>query len=110
MKLVAKFSIVLGATLALVFALAGYIWVGATQTEVERSVEHDHDVIGRVLAAGIAEVWIDTKTDPQRADREIDALLDRSSQAVGNTRFEWHLGEQTPAEIQRIEGTEFVSR
>ncbi|HWU88418.1 MAG TPA: ATP-binding protein [Kofleriaceae bacterium] len=112
MKLVAKYTLVFGATLAVVLAILGAIWVRYTRDELERDMRHDHRVIGRVLEASVADIWLDADGNSQRkrAAREITALLERSSETVGSTRFEWHPDDRDGVETQRIEGADFVSR
>jgi two-component system NtrC family sensor kinase len=109
MKLVAKYTLVLGTTLAVVLSLLAYARFGHERRGLERDMRHDHRVIGRVLQAAAADVWTDAARG-EDATAQTRALVERANdESDGSTRFEWLPGAGGP-EVQRIEGHELVSR
>lgn len=106
MKIAAKYTLVLGGTLALVLAILGFVRLRYVRGQLEEDMRHDHRVVGRVLQASIADLWRDA--DPARARRETVALLERSSAEVKTTAFRWEPGDDRGS--QRVEGEMFVSR
>jgi two-component system, NtrC family, sensor kinase len=106
MKIAAKYTLVLGGTLAIVLAVLGFVRLHYVRAQLEEDMRHDHNVVGRVLQASIADLWRDAA--PDRAQRETVALLERSSAEVKTTTFRWEHGDAKGS--QRIEGAMFVSR
>lgn len=107
MKVVARYSLVLGCTLAIVLAAFGMIRVRHERHELESDIRRDHTTILRVLQTTVGELWTDA--DPARAAVETRALLARSNTEVEGTRFEWHPELRTPAEVQQVIDDELVS-
>src|SRR5687768_16133868 len=106
MKIAVKYTLVLGATLAIVLAVLGFVRLHYVRAQLEEDMRHDHHVVGRVLQASIADLWRDAP--PDRAQRETTALLEHSSAEVKTTTFRWEHGDAQ--ESQRAEGAMFVSR
>lgn len=108
MKIAAKYTLVLGGTLAIVLAVLGLVRLHYVRLELEHDMLHDHRIVGSVLQASVADLWRDAGPDHARATRETAALLARSSREVGTTTFAWEVGPGAPS--QRMEGDGFVSR
>ena len=110
MKIAAKYTLVLGGTLAIVLAVLGYVRLHYVRAELEHDMQHDHRVVGRVLQASVADLWIDAGPDHVRATRETLALLARSSHEVATTRFDWRPDARDPIGEQTVEDGDYVSR
>src|SRR5262245_13544033 len=110
MKLVPKYTLVLGAALAIALTLLAGLRIQLTRSELINDMWRDHAVIGHVLVAGLTDTWIDAGGDTERATRETHELLDQSTHAVGTTRFEWHPEQRSGVTSRGVEGNAFVSR
>ena len=106
MKVVAKYSLVLGCTLAAVLAIFGFVRFRHERGELETDMRRDHTTILRVLQTSVGELWLDSA--PPRATAETFALLERST-LVASTSFEWHPELKSSAETQQIDNGYFVS-
>jgi len=111
MKLVAKYTLVLVAALAVALSLLTYYRMGRDRAHLEDDMSTDHRVVGRVLQAIAVELW---RADPAggapRGARALARLIARANDASGTTRFEWLAGSTSTSEINEVEGHDFVSR
>ncbi len=107
MKLVLKYTLLLGTTLAVVLSALSYLRMHYVREEIERDMRRDHRTVGHLLQVSVADIWLDTR-DSDHATRETVALLGRAS-SDGPTRFSWVPGAVAP-ESQRVEDGAFVSR
>jgi signal transduction histidine kinase len=107
MKVVAKYTIVLVATLAVALLVLAALRVAHDRAHFERDVALDHRVVGSVVQATVVDLW--REYPDAEASRRTLALIDRANSTGGPTRFEW---AQHPlsAQSQKIELDEFVSR
>jgi signal transduction histidine kinase len=105
-KLVAKYTFVLVAALGVATAGLAYYHVDRDQHHFEQDMRTDHQVVGHVLQALLADIWLDT---PAQGEARTKDMLQLANGGGGATRFEWEYGEAS-GELQRIEGHEFVSR
>ena len=107
MKIVAKYTLVLGAALIVALAVLAFVRVESDREHFMRDMEMDHRVLGRLLQTGVTDLWIDR--DQPSATRQTLELMQRANENAGAVRFEWIEGA-AGADSQRIEGHDFVSR
>lgn len=109
MKVVVKYTLVLAGALIVALSLLAVVRVEHDRGRFVHDMEVDHRVVGRILHAGVADVWIDAPS-PELATRQTLGLVQRANENDGAIRFEWVAGAQQGDEAQRIEGHDFVSR
>ncbi len=107
MKIVAKYTLVLGAALIVALAVLAFVRVERDRDHFMRDMELDHRVLGRLLQTSVTDLWIDR--DRASATRQTVELMQRANENAGAVRFEWIEGA-AGADSQRIEGHDFVSR
>lgn len=110
MKVVAKFSLLLGGTLTAVSALIGFVRIGVLRSHLEEDMRHDNLVVGHVLQSSVGELW--RGASPRGGDRvraETVALLERSSREFVTTHFEWQPATHDRDETQQMTDHELVS-
>lgn len=108
MKIVAKYTLVLGAALIVALTVLAVIRVEHDRERFMRDMEGDHRVIGRLLQTGVTDLWMDR--DAPSATRQTLELVQRANENAGAIRFTWVEGAGGAEESQRIEGHDFVSR
>ena len=108
MKVVAKYTFVLVAALAVALLVLAVFRVAHDRAHFQRDVALDHRVVGSVVQANVAELWRESAAS--EAARRTTALIDRANATGGPTRFEWVWAPSLAAQSQQIEGHEFVSR
>ena len=113
MRIVAKYTLLLSAVLALTLALLTIHRVREGRARLVADMQLDHRVVGRVIQAGVADAWNDVVrggTAPDAARRDTRDLIQRANENEGMTRFEWLEGPQPAVTSQTIEGHDYVSR
>lgn len=113
MRLVSKYTLLLGATVTVILSLIAFVRVEVTRGELERDMRRDHRLVGRILQVSASDLWRQAGDGPEgraRADRETRALLERSHTALEATRLVWDPLDRTSTDAQRIEGSDLVSR
>ncbi len=109
MKVVVKYTLVLAGALIVALSLLAVVRVQHDRGRFVHDMEVDHRVVGRILHAAVADVWLDAPS-PELATRQTLGLVQRANDNDGAIRFEWSVGAQQGDEAQRIEGHDFVSR
>jgi len=109
MKVVTKYTLVLAAALMVALSLLAFYRVDHDRARFVQDKEVDHRVVGRMLQAGVADIWLDAH-DPELATRQTRGLVKRANENDGAIRFEWIPAPGATGEAQGIEGHEFVSR
>ncbi len=107
MKIVAKYTMVLGAALIVALAVLAFVRVEHDRDRFMRDMEVDHRVLGRLLQTGVTDLWIDR--DAASATRQTTELIQRANENAGAIRFAWLEGAAGD-DSQQIEGHDFVSR
>jgi signal transduction histidine kinase len=107
MRLVPKYTLLLGTTLAIVLAILAVFRFRYLRAELESDMRRDHQLVGHVLQVGLADIWADSHSRA-RATRETTVMLARASNE-GRTRFDFEPGPALE-ETQRVEGNALVSR
>ena len=113
MKLVAKYTLVLGTLLVATLAVLAFYRVEGLRGELEHDVRRDHRVVGRVLQAGAVDVWLARGEGPgsrELANERTQLLIQRANENDTSTRFEWISGATRATELQAVERGDFVSR
>jgi signal transduction histidine kinase len=108
MKIVAKYTLVLGAALIVALAVLAFVRVEHDRERFMHEMEADHRVLGRLLQTGVTDLWLDR--DAARATRQTMELIERANENAGAIRFAWIPGTEAGDDSQRIEGHDFVSR
>ncbi|HET9625259.1 MAG TPA: ATP-binding protein [Kofleriaceae bacterium] len=110
MKLVAKYTLVLVAAIALALSMLTVYRMDSDRSNFENDMGIDHRVVGRVLVAIAADQWRDQGTlGGERGPHLIQHLIDRANDAGGPTRFAWQVGPSAGGEVRGEEGDEYVS-
>ncbi|MCX5745394.1 MAG: ATP-binding protein [Proteobacteria bacterium] len=112
MKLVARYTFILAAALAIALSGLAVYRVDQDRAHFEADMRADHLVVGRILQAGVADLWVDVaggKLDRAIAARQTIGLLHRANENAGMVHFEW-APDPAAREAQGIEGRDFVSR
>lgn len=108
MKIVAKYTLVLGAALIVALAVLAVVRVAHDRDRFIRDMEVDHRVLGRLLQTGVTDLWLDR--DAASATQQTIELVQRANENTGAIRFVWVEGASADSDSQRIEGHAFVSR
>jgi signal transduction histidine kinase len=112
MRLVPKYTVVLGATVTVILALVALVRIEITRSQLENDMRRDHRLVGRMLQATLADVWMEVARHPEqqaRAEAETRALLALAEGELA-TQFEWHPADRASREEQRIVGDDLTSR
>jgi two-component system, NtrC family, sensor kinase len=107
MKLVAKYTLVLVAALAVALSLLTFYRMERDRAHLEDDMTADHRVVGRVLQQIALDLW---RASPSTGSQAIGDLVARANLAGEATRFEWLPGPSARGEADAIEGHDFVSR
>ncbi|HEX4419313.1 MAG TPA: ATP-binding protein [Kofleriaceae bacterium] len=111
MKLVAKYTLVLVAAIAIALSLITVYRMNSDRESFENDMGIDHRVVGRVLQAIAVDQWREQGVlGSSRGPQLIQHLIDRANDTGGPTRFEWKLGAGPHDEVRGVEGDEYVSR
>jgi len=110
MKVVAKYTLVLGASLAVALSVLALFRIEHLRGQFEQDLRRHHRTIGHVLQTGVSDVWIDADGASDRATTQTLGLIERANRPDNPTRFEWLPGTQVTAETQGVERGDYVSR
>lgn len=108
MKLVAKYTVVLVAALAVGLSALSVFRVRHDRSHFVRDMALDHRVVGSVVRANVADLW--RSSSELEAARQTLIMIARANSTGGPTRFEWGRDVDLVADVQRIEDHEFVSK
>ena len=92
MKVVPKYTLMLGTTVTAILSIIAFIGIEVTRSQIEHDMRQDHRVVGRMLQASISAIWQDVgrdETKQARAGHETFALLDQSNKEREPTTFAW---------------------
>lgn len=108
MRVVAKYTVVLVAALAVALLVLAVFRVSRDRAHFEQDMALDHRVVGVVLRASVIELW--REAPELDAAKSTQHLIARANSTGGRTRFEWESAPTVAVASQRIEGNDFVSR
>jgi len=106
MRIVAKYTLVLGAALIAALTVLAVIRVEHDRDRFMQDMQGDHRVLGHLLQTGVTDLWLDAADATQQT---VD-LVQRANENAGEVRFAWIAGATAGEESQRVEGHDFVSR
>lgn len=113
MRLVARYTLVLGAAIAIALTAFAYVRANVERAHRIEDMRRAHRAVGHLLQASLQDIWGDVGTNPSEraeATRQTVELIAESASVVDATRFEWDPAPRPGAEVQGAEGEDFVSR
>jgi two-component system, NtrC family, sensor kinase len=107
MKLVAKYTLVLVAALAVALSALTVYRMARDRDHAEADMASDHRVVGHVLQAYADDLW---RNHPGDGLERIARMIRRANEPGGPTSFEWIVGPAALLETGGLEDHDFVSR